>query len=134
MQSVDQLLDSIKSRHSIPSDYKLAAFLGVVPGAVKHWRHGRSLPDARVAARIATELEMDPDVLVAELEAHRAQSDETRALWQRIATRLQAGAVHSALLAVLVALGFTTTTPSAHATVTEPSHTAVSVYYVYIQI
>lgn len=127
MQPIDTLLDGVKSRHSIPSDYKLAAYLGVVPGAVKHWRHGRSLPDARVAARIASELELDPDVLVAELEAQRAQTEETRQLWQRIAARLQAGAVHSALLAVLVGVGFFGTSPSAHATAAQPE-TAARLY------
>ncbi len=131
MKTVDELLDGVKSRRSIPSDYKLAAYLGVVPGAVKHWRHGRSLPDARVAARIAAELELDPGVLVAELEAQRAQSEETRALWAQIAARLQGGAVHGALLAILVALGFFTTPPNAVAAVTD-MHPATqgSVYYV----
>ncbi len=119
MQSISDLLDQVKARHSIPSDYKLSMYLGVVPGAVQHWRHGRSLPDARAAARIATELQMDPDVLVAQLEAQRAQSDETRQLWQRIAARLQSGAVHSALLAVIVALGFMSTPPNAVAAVTD---------------
>lgn len=119
MKTVDELLDGVKSRRSIPSDYKLAAYLGVVPGAVKHWRHGRSLPDARVAARIAAELEMDPDVLVAELEAQRAQTAETRELWHRIATRLQGGTVHGVVLAGLVAAGLFTTPPNAEAVVTE---------------
>jgi transcriptional regulator with XRE-family HTH domain len=119
MQSVNEMLDGIKSRHSIPSDYKLAAYLGVVPGAVKHWRHGRSLPDARVASRLASELGIDPDVLVAQLEAQRASTDEARALWQRIAARLQGGAVHSFVLACLVALGFMTTPPNAVAAVTD---------------
>lgn len=119
MQSVDQLLDGVKSRQSIPSDYKLAAFLGVVPGAVKHWRHGRSLPDARVASRIAAALQLDPDVLVAELEAQRAQTEETRNQWQRIAERLQAsGTLHAVALALLVGGGFTYS-PNAEAAITE---------------
>lgn len=132
MKTVDELLDGVKSRRSIPSDYKLAAYLGVVPGAVKHWRHGRSLPDARVAARIAAELEMDPDVLVAELEAQRAQTAETRELWHRIATRLQGGTVHGVVLAGLVALGFVTTPPNAVAAVTDlqSANSRGSVYYV----
>jgi hypothetical protein len=136
MKTVDELLDGVKSRRSIPSDYKLAAYLGVVPGAVKHWRHGRSLPDARVAARIAAELEMDPDVLVAELEAQRAQTAETRELWHRIATRLQGGTVHGVVLAGLVALGFITTPPNAVAAVTDlqSANSRGSVYYVKCRI
>lgn len=130
MQSVNEMLDGVKARHSIPSDYKLAAYLGVVPGAVKHWRHGRSLPDARVAARIAAELQIDAELLVAELEAQRASNDEARAVWHRIAARLQGGALHGVVLASLVATGFITTPPNAHATVTDLQSTDRSVYYV----
>ncbi|MDP1688037.1 hypothetical protein [Hydrogenophaga sp.] len=131
MIHIDQLLDQIKARHAIGSDYKLAAYLGVVPGAVKHWRHGRSLPDPSTAALIADELEMDAELLVAELEIHRAQNEKTRAIWERMAARLQAGTVHSsALFAILVVLGFITSPPNAHAVVTDLSTTNQSVYYV----
>lgn len=52
---------------------------------------------------------------------HRAQNEKTRAIWERVASRLQAGTVHSALFAMLVVLGFITSPPSAHAAVTDLS-------------
>lgn len=124
MQSVNELLDAVKVRHGISSDYKLARFLGLTDGAIRNYRHLRSMPDELACVKIAQALDMDGDVLAAQVQAQRARDDETRAFWHRIASRLQAGAVHSALLALMVAAGFTTTTPSAHATVTEPSKSA----------
>lgn len=121
MRSVNQLLDDLKSAKEIGSDYKLSMYLGVVPGSVKNWRHGRSLPDSRATTRIANELGIDPDVLLLEIEAQRAPSEFAKDAWLRIAERLQGGAVHSALLAILVVLGFITTPPNAYAVVTSPA-------------
>ena len=118
MQTIDQLLDAVKARHSISSDYKLAQFLGLTDGAIRNYRHKRSMPDELACVRIANALDIDGDVLAAQVQAHRARDEETRAFWHRIASRLQSGALHSALLAFMVSLGFITTTPNAHATVT----------------
>lgn len=79
------------------------------------------MPDELACMKIAKALEIDGDVLAAKIQAQRARDDETRAFWERLAARLQSGAVHSALLALLVGIGFTTTTPSAHAGVTDKS-------------
>lgn len=118
MQTIDQLLDAVKARHSISSDYKLAQFLGLTDGAIRNYRHKRSMPDELACVRIANALDIDGDVLAAQVQAHRARDEETRAFWHRIASRLQSGALHSVVLAFLVSLGFITTTPNAHATVT----------------
>lgn len=130
MQTVDQLLNRVKSRHDIGSDYKLALFLGLKPNALNNYRHGKSLPDINACTKIAEALGIDPDLLIVQIEAQRAKTGEARAIWERMAARLQGGAVHSALLACLVALGFITTTPSAHAVVTDVSTSSGSVYYV----
>lgn len=114
MKTVNQLLDAIKAKHNLPSDYKLAMYLGVVPGSVKNWRHSRSLPESKVVERIAQELALDPDVLLLEIESQRAASDFAKAAWLRIAQRLQAGAVHVAVLVAVCLVGFTST-PNAEA-------------------
>lgn len=131
MQTVNQLLDTIKAKHGLPSDYKLAAYLGVVPGSVKNWRHERSLPDSKTVAKIAAELGLDADVLMLQVEAQRAATEHTRAAWLRIAQRLQAGAVHLVALVVVGLVGIVST-PSAHAVVTSPAAAdkVSSVYYV----
>lgn len=124
MQTVDTLLDTVKSKHGIKSDYKLAQFLKVTQHTIANYRHGRSRPDDLTLHRLA-ELGDVPreeiDLLAVKLQAERASTDEARALWSRIAARLQGGAVHSALLAVLVVLGFITAPPNAHAVVTSPA-------------
>lgn len=133
MQTVDTLLDQVKTRHGIKSDYKLAQFLKVTQNTVANYRHGRSRPDDITLARLAELAGVpaeDIDLLAVQLQAERASTDQARELWSRIAARLQGGAIHSALLACLVALGFITSTPSAHAVVTDVSTSSGSVYYV----
>lgn len=119
MQTIDQLLDAVKARHSIQSDYKLAQFLGLTDGAIRNYRHKRSMPDELACVRIAEALDIDGDVLAAQVQAQRARDEETRAFWHRVASRLQGGTVHGLVLACLVALGFITTPPNAVAAVTE---------------
>ncbi|MDZ4102050.1 MAG: hypothetical protein U1E12_10285 [Hydrogenophaga sp.] len=130
MQTVNELLDAIKLRHGITSDYKLSRYLGMTDGAIRNYRHLRSMPDELACVKIANALDMDGDVLAAQIQAQRARDDETREFWHRVASRLQAGTVHSALFAVLVVLGFITTPPSAHAVVTDHAPANQSVYYV----
>lgn len=117
---INGLLDRIKSEYGISSDYKLAQFLGVVTGSIRHYRHGRSLPDLRVTERIAFQLKIDPDVLWAHFQAQRAPDQHAADTWTRIARRLHAAGI-SAVVGVggaAVSLGLITTTPNAHATVT----------------
>jgi transcriptional regulator with XRE-family HTH domain len=91
MQSVDQLLDAVKLRHALPSDYKLAHYLGLTIGAIGHYRHGRSLPDDRACQKIGEALGIDGDVLAAQMLARRAKDEDTRIMWTRIASRLSDG-------------------------------------------
>jgi len=132
MRTISELLDQVKAARAIPSDYKLAMYLGVSQGTVQNWRHQRSLPDQRATAKIAAELQIDPDVLILEIEAQRAPSDFARLAWLRIAERLQAGTVHVALAFVVAFLALLGTSPNAHATVTDLSASVSksSVYYV----
>jgi len=94
------LLDAAKSRHAIPSDYKLALILDVQPSAIGHYRKGRSRPDDVMAQRLAEMAGLDPSVVIAEMHAERAQTPEARAIWQGIARRL-AGATHAGMLLIL---------------------------------
>lgn len=133
MQTVDTLLDQVKIKNGIKSDYKLAQFLNLTQNTIANYRHGRSRPDDRTLHRLGELADVeagDIDLLAVQLQAERASTDQARELWSRIAARLQGGAVHSALLACLVALGFITSTPSAHAVVTDVSTSSGSVYYV----
>lgn len=114
MKSIDGLLNTIKQRHNITSDYKLALFLGMGEGNIANYRHKRSMPNAEACAKIAKALDMDPDVLTVHFEALRAKDEETRKIWERILRRLESGAVHVAVLVAVCLAGFTST-PNAEA-------------------
>ena len=91
--SLDSLLDLIKSKHGLPSDYKLALYLGIVYGSVQNYRHGRSFPDERVCQILAQAAGVDADVLTAQVQAARSRNSETKSVWERIAVRLQSATV-----------------------------------------
>ena len=135
MRTVNELLDQVRANAGIQSDYRLAKTLNLTANTIANYRHGRSRPDDLVLSKLA-ELGGIPadqvELLAVTLQAERASTDEARALWQRIAARLQAGAVHGWLLACLVALGFITTPPNAVAAVTDlqSANSRGSVYYV----
>lgn len=126
MQTVDQLLDAVKARHKIGSDYKLAQYLGMTDSAIRNYRHKRSLPDEVACVKIAQALDLDGDVLAAQIQSQRARDEETKAFWSRLAVRLQAGAAHVAVL-VAVGLAGIVSTPSAHAVVTSSARQLVRV-------
>jgi len=91
-ENIASLLDRAKDMHRLSSDYKLALVMGVSHRTLASYRHGMTLPDARVIAKICELTGDDPDVMAAQMEAQRATSDEARALWSRVAQRLQAAA------------------------------------------
>lgn len=130
MQTVTDFLDQVKANSGIQSDYKLAQVMGLTTNTISNYRHGRSRPDDLVLSKLAQLGNIPADqveLLAVTLQAERAVTDEARHMWQRIAARLQAGAVHSALLAVLVGVGFFGSSPSAHATAAQPD-TAARLY------
>ena len=100
MRTIDEVLDAVKARHGLTSDYKLAMFLGLGDANIRNYRHGRSLPDEVHCQKLAEALGEPPFVLVAEIQAQRARSTDARRLWEMMATQLR-----HAVAAVLVALG-----------------------------
>lgn len=101
MKSITQLLNTIKQRHDLKSDYKLALYLGIGESALANYRHERTLPDAAACVKIAAALDIDPDLLTVQIEAMRAKTDDARRLWERVAQRLQMGFANCALLAIV---------------------------------
>lgn len=119
MRTIGELLDAVKARHEIGSDYKLAMFLGIGLGNVRNYRKGRSLPDPTMCARVAEALGEDPLYLIAEIESQRAANDDAADLWRRMAERLKGAAL---LVLVVLVAGFSM--PDANAGNT------ISAYYV----
>lgn len=108
---VAALLDKAKLIHSLPSDYKLALVMGVSHSALINYRAAKTLPDARVIRLICDLTGDDPAVLLAEVEAQRARTDEARALWLDVVARLRS-TLHAAFFAVLAGLVVSGSFPS----------------------
>ncbi len=98
--NVPALLDKAISIHKLSSDYKLALVMGVSHRSLASYRHGMTLPDARVIAKLCDLTGDDPVVLAAEMEAERAKTPEARALWLQVVERLQS-TLHAAVFAVV---------------------------------
>lgn len=68
----EQMLEAAKKRAGLPSDYALAARLGVTRQRVSSWRGG-VVPDPSIGFKLAGLLGEDPARIVADLELERAE-------------------------------------------------------------
>lgn len=100
--TIGYVLDSIRDRHDLKSDYGLCKMLGISGPLVSGWRHGRSLPDERMCQKLAAAAGIDPLVLTAAMQAQRSKTAEARSMWEQIAERL-ALAAHGATAAIFAA-------------------------------
>jgi predicted transcriptional regulator len=73
MNTTTGLLDWIKERHRLPSDYALSKLLGVKTQTVSSYRTGRTFFDVEMAFRVAELLELDPAQVIAWIETERAE-------------------------------------------------------------
>ena len=94
----NELLDAVKTRHGIPSDYALSQALGMSRQGVRALRES-GLSDAR-AVQIASLLELDPARVLAWVHAERAQDPAVRKVWEKLAKSLAACVMVAALWAI----------------------------------
>lgn len=106
--TIDALLNRVREAQSLKSDYQLHKALGFSAQTIGHWRHGRSLPDEKACQKLALAAGLDPDVVIAQVHALRTKDSAARAIWERIAERLQMAAhgAAAAIFAVVIAMGF----------------------------
>ncbi|WP_131667186.1 hypothetical protein [Comamonas thiooxydans] len=120
--TVEHVLDLIKSRNALKSDYMVCKTLNLSTALVSGWRSGRTLPDERMCQKLAEAAGIDPLVLAASMQSQRSKTEEARSLWAMVAERLQMvpQALAAAFFAVFFATGFVAN--DAHAeSVTEQS-------------
>lgn len=133
MQNVDDLLDEVKWKHGIKSDYKLAHFLKMTPNTIANYRHGRSRPDDKTLLKLADLAGLDQyhvDVLAVQLHAERTTDATAKEFWNRIVVRLQGGAVHAAVLMAIAIVSIAGYAPNAEATALNTSKAASSSMYI----
>ena len=102
MRTTMEILDAIKRRHSITSDYKLAELIGVSKQAVSKYRHGVCSFDNLTAFKVAELLGESPLKILAIIGAERTKRPQDKKRWQELAkaslfaTALIAGGIFSA--------------------------------------
>lgn len=101
MRSINDVLDKAKAVQNVRSDYKLSLTVGISESSLSAYRKRVNLPDEINCKKLADAAGDDPDLLVVEMQAQRAKTDEARAIWLSIAARLQAGFANVKMLALL---------------------------------
>ncbi|WP_330960025.1 helix-turn-helix domain-containing protein [Photobacterium sp. 53610] len=59
-----ELLNAVKSKYSLTTDYQVAKKIGVTSSRVSNWMRGRNAMDWEVAFKVADLLEMDDQNVV----------------------------------------------------------------------
>ena len=90
---VSVILDELKKRHNLPSDYKLAKFLGISRTRLSNYRCGINTIDDDLAARIDKLLELPEGVIALEMHAKRSKCPQISNTFHEIAQKLAAGAL-----------------------------------------
>ncbi len=86
--TLTELLDAVKTRNNLTSNYALARFLDTRETTVWRWTSGRNLPDEETCARLAFLAGLDEDYVIASMAAERAREPSSKERWTRIAARL----------------------------------------------
>jgi transcriptional regulator with XRE-family HTH domain len=79
-----EYLAAVRAKLNITSDYALAKALGVTKQAAGRWSRGLNGFDDDVARRVAEILDIHPGLVMLDIHRERAQTAETKALWQEI--------------------------------------------------
>ncbi|KWE44593.1 hypothetical protein WL76_30890 [Burkholderia ubonensis] len=81
MKTTVQLLDDVKVKMDLPSDYAAAKALGVTRSAVSQWRNGKATFDDDTCLLVAEILDLDPFDVLAYINIERSRDEGRRARW-----------------------------------------------------
>lgn len=114
METTRDLIDAIKEKAGISSDYALAAYMGCTRAQISAYRRDKeSLSDSK-AIWVACQLGKEPGYVMALMQAERAMrahNESTRAAWERAAEILKHHGAAAALL-ILAAVPALSPTPA----------------------
>lgn len=92
MKTPAMYINDLKNQGLARSDADVSRLLGVSRTAICYWQEGRSAPNAEQALRLAELLKIDAGEILAECEAARAKTPETRRAWEKVAARMAGAA------------------------------------------
>ena len=104
MFSIANLLERAKENSGIESDYRLSKVLGINQSALGNYKAGRSWPNDKILSQLCALSGDDVAMVAAQVQAERSQSDEGKAMWRAVISRL-AGGASTAILSVVFAIG-----------------------------
>lgn len=91
MKSSINFLDAIKQKYSLTSDGQLARMLNVTSASISSLRQGKSYLGEDSCIKVAELLRISPEFVMSCANAERAKNDKVRLVWERLASRLEAG-------------------------------------------
>lgn len=95
--------DAAKERLNIDSDYALSKLIGASHKHIPAMRKGERAVPLDVAYKLTITLELDPALVVADLESQREKNEQRRAFWAGFISHARTAAV---MLACMLALSF----------------------------
>lgn len=101
MKNTADFLDALRVKLDLPSDGRLADYLGMHRQHVSRYRTLGGTFDDEMSMRVADILETDPAFVVACMHHQRAKREDEKKLWQRIATTMTGIAAALAVFAIL---------------------------------
>ena len=102
MKGTVELLDEVKRRHGLTSDYQLHQRLGVTRAQISKYRTGRDYLSEETAVKVADMLQLERGVVLAWIAGERAKMPSARDAWRVLAERL-GGTAAAVLVAYLLA-------------------------------
>lgn len=82
MNKSAELMDALKAKIGIESDYALAKKLGVNQARISAYRHGKEKPDFYICVKAGIFLNLDPVKIAAEIELEKEKNEERRGFWR----------------------------------------------------
>lgn len=86
MKTTADFLDALRVKLDLPSDGRLAVYLGIHRQYLSRYRRNVITFDDEMAMKVADLLDADPAYVVACMHAQRAKSLKEQKLWERIAS------------------------------------------------
>lgn len=82
------LLDLVKDKNHLDTDYQLAAHMGIPLQTIRNYRLGKTIPNATACLQLSEELKEDPLRVMAKFKILAAKNDRERGVWARYAGRV----------------------------------------------